>query len=100
MYPCLALFNRTTGKIKKHPVPLLMRLKSKMGIVEYEKDMFMLMGGCDHTGQKASRSCYFYDKCLGSVRLALKMGFKRFDFATISVNNCIYVFGGHDTIQK
>jgi len=62
--------------------------------------MFMLMGGCDQTEQKASRSCYFYDKCLGSVRLALKMQFKRFDFATIACDGFVYVFGGYDPIQK
>ena len=58
----MVYFNKNTSKIKKEPIPLAIKLKSNMGIIEYEKDQFMLSGGADSTEHRTSRSCYFYNK--------------------------------------
>ena len=100
VYPCLVYFSKGNGKIRKQAVPLALRLKSYMGVVEYEKGMFMLLGGSDHTEQKASRSCYFYDKMKIKAYEALKMSAKRLHFASICHKNYVYVFGGYDCSKK
>ena len=66
-----------------------------MGIVEYEKGKFMLMGGSDSTGQKISRSCFLFDKMNGMAKTVDKMNKKRCHFGSIYHNNNIYVFGGY-----
>ena len=57
----------------------------------------MLIGGCDNTEQKVSRSCYFYNKEKKTASLTLKMQRKRYNFAVTNLKNYIYVFGGSNT---
>jgi hypothetical protein len=95
-HPCLVLFTKQTGKVRRLPVPLAMRLKSDMEVIEYQKGMFMLLGGSDSTGLKTSRSCYFYDKLKNSAAATVKMTTKRVHFAALVSGNHIFVFGGYD----
>lgn len=65
-----------------------------MGVIEYEKDQFMLIGGSDNSEHRTSRSCYFYNKQKRNAIVAIKMFRRRCHFAVVYFKNYIYVFGG------
>ena len=71
-----------------------------MGFVEFQKNQIMLLGGCDSTEQKVSRSCYFYNRQKKTATVNLKMQRRRYNFAVVNMKNFIYVFGGHDSSEN
>ena len=79
-YPCL--IGVTEKELKAREVPMALKIKSRMGVCEYEPGRYFIAGGCDAAGVKQSRSCYYFDSEKGEVRETIKMNDKKHNFAS------------------
>lgn len=99
-YPCLLACDWRQGTARKCNVPLSCKMRSRMGVVEYEAGKFFLAGGCDWREKKSFSSCYLFDVNTVQIQETVKMSEKKHNFAIAAHQSFIYVFGGYDSHEK